>query len=413
MGNGTKHRNTTAAAGLFAVMALAVALDSSGAPPTEFRLFVSGWNETQKGRFLFDADAATATMAAYKEWGIDLMIDLEHQSLEEETPPEPTAKDARGWCNLELRADGSLWAVNVAWTPDGTARLTEKRQRYVSPAFAYDTEKRVVQIVNVAITAMPATHNTPALMAACSSKRMAKMAASGPLSPKLVSSALAAVAAKDKNAALDVLQQFLAALLGGAPSDEAPPSSAQGGAPDSSAAGAGAGAGDDDATKQKDNMAAASRVAMALTGKTDPAEAMAELTRRSQVSVELEKREATLAADRKVVEDGERRTLVGALVKLRSETPATAWSDDKGTVPCDRLSVEPIADLRARVAKLTAAAGVKPPGPGGPITPPPAGGAADAHGLDARELAICEAAKCEPATFAMLKARRNGHNTTT
>lgn len=399
------------AAALLSTATLAVVLADDGTPPKEFRIFVAGWNATEKGDFLFDDDAAQATLAAYKDWGVDLMIDLEHQSLDPETPPEPTAKDARGWCNLELRSDGSLWAVNVTWTPDGIARLTQKRQRYVSPAFAYDAERRVTQIVNVAITAMPATHNTPALIAASTTSKVAKMSA---LSPKLVQSALEAVAAKDAKTGLTVLQQILGALLGGA-SDDGPESGTPGAPPDAgaaggdtTAAGAAPGAGGDDA-KKKDNMAAAARMAMALTGKTDPGEAMAELTRRSKVAVDLEAREATLASDRKALEAGERRTLVGALVKLGVEIPATAWSDDKGTVPCDRLTKEPIAELRTRVEKLTAAGA----GRAGAIAPPAGGdGALDAKGgkefttplgvvtLSKRELDMCAELKVKPEDYA-------------
>lgn len=106
-------------------------------------------------------------MDAYKAWGVDLAIDLEHQMLDSEIAPDPTAKDARGWCQLELRSDGSLWAVNVKWTDDGRTRLLEKRQRYVSPAFNIDPDSsRITSMVNVAITAIPATHDTPALVAA-------------------------------------------------------------------------------------------------------------------------------------------------------------------------------------------------------------------------------------------------------
>lgn len=147
-------------------IALAIALNSDGSLPTEFRLFTAGWNETSKGNFLFDHKAAAETMAAYKARGVDLAIDLEHQMLDSAIA-DPTARDARGWCNLEVRADGSLWAINVKWTPDGAARLTEKRQRYVSPAFSVDGEtQRITLIFNIAITATPATHGTPALVAA-------------------------------------------------------------------------------------------------------------------------------------------------------------------------------------------------------------------------------------------------------
>lgn len=385
---------------------LAIAIAMVGdKPPTEFRLFVAGWNETEGGRFLFDAEAASATMSAYKTWGVDLAIDLEHQMLAEGIAPDPTAKDARGWCKLELRSDGSLWAVDVTWTPDGFARLTEKRQRYVSPAFGFDKEtRRVSQIVNVAITAMPATHNTPALVAA-SRKATLKgiaMASTEGLTPKLVSAALEAVASKDAKGGLGVLQQILAALLGG--SEEAPPSSSS--PPDSSVGAPPDPAATASADPKKDTMAAAARVAIALTGKTDPGEAMAELARRSTVAVDLESREATLAVDRATLESGERRKLVGELVKLGVELPATAWGDDKGTVPCARLAAEPIADLRARVALLAANA------PSKRSTPtPPAGGGTNTHNLTPAQLAICAELKCDPAVFATLQAKRDSVST--
>lgn len=154
--------------------------------PTEFRLFKKGWNVTENGKFLFDDKAAKAVMAAYQSWGVDLMIDLEHQSLEVEGgAPDPTARDARGWCKLELR-DGELWACDVKWTADGVSRLSEKRQRYISPAFEADPKtKRVLKMINVAITAMPATHKTPALIAA-------SISGGGAMDPNLVKQALEA-----------------------------------------------------------------------------------------------------------------------------------------------------------------------------------------------------------------------------
>lgn len=150
---------------------ITLAVEAKGdEPPTEFRIFKAGWNDTENGRYLFDKAAAQAVMSAYKKWGVDLAIDLEHQMLEDGIAPDPTAKDARGWCKLELRdseAGSELWAVSVSWTEDGAARLTQKRQRYISPAFAFDKKtKRVTQILNIAITAMPATHNAQELVAA-------------------------------------------------------------------------------------------------------------------------------------------------------------------------------------------------------------------------------------------------------
>ncbi len=143
-------------------LAISIAGDD---PPSEFRIFAAGWNDTEKGSFLFDEEAAASVMAAFEKWAIDVPIDLEHQMLEGDASADPTARDARGWCRLEVR-DGELWAVNVTWTPDGEARLREKRQRYISPAFSFDENDRVTQIVNVAITALPATHGAQELVAA-------------------------------------------------------------------------------------------------------------------------------------------------------------------------------------------------------------------------------------------------------
>ncbi len=136
----------------------------SNDPPTEFRMFKAGWNSTKKGKFLFDDEAAKSVMAAYKEHGVDRPIDLEHMSL------DPKAgnwdPDARGWFKLEMR-DGELWATDVRWTPDGAERLTNGKQRFISPCFAFDKEtKRVSEVINAAICAIPATMDAPALVAA-------------------------------------------------------------------------------------------------------------------------------------------------------------------------------------------------------------------------------------------------------
>ncbi len=346
-------------------------------PPSEFRLFTAGWNDTENGRYLFDAEAAASVMAAYAKWGVDIAIDLEHQMLDGRPQPDPTARDARGSCSLELRPDGSLWAVNVKWTADGAERLTQKRQRYVSPAFGVDeATSRVTSIVNVAITSIPATHDTPALVAASANGAC--------MNPDQVAAALEALTSGDDAKCAEILKGIIASAAGGEPGEEpvtdpaADPAAELDAIPDPA---------EPDATDPKKNkeMMAAARMALAITGKTNPGEAMAELTRRSKVAVDLEAREAKLSTDRKTLEAGERRTLVGSLVKLGYEIPATAWSDDKGSVPCARLLAEPIADLRARVAALTAAGGTLRKAP---AAPPTGSTAAD---MSAKEVAMCSA----------------------
>jgi phage I-like protein len=177
------------------VAQIAISADS---PAREFRLFAAGWNDTEKGRYLFDDEAAKATMSAYQRHSVDRMIDLEHLSLDDENPNfDP---DARGWCKLELR-NGELYAVDVRWTADGEARLREKRQRYISPAFAYNKEtKRVTKVLNIALTAMPATWGTSALIAASAKGNSKTMTNDYTKYPKTCEALDAAIAAGAKDA---------------------------------------------------------------------------------------------------------------------------------------------------------------------------------------------------------------------
>lgn len=148
-----------------------IRLDLAGdALPTEFLIWKVGVNTTSNGYdVLWDEEAAAATMAAYEKHGVDLMIDLQHLSLDEEAPNYDP--DARGWCKLELR-DGELWAVDVRWTPEGAERLRKKKQRYTSPAFVLDRETgRCIEIANIALVAMPGTDELPALVAAAFDRR--------------------------------------------------------------------------------------------------------------------------------------------------------------------------------------------------------------------------------------------------
>ncbi len=152
------------------VLCSAVELGEGDAPPTEFRIFRAGLNDTHKGPFLFDDEAARLVMADFQRAGVDLMIDLEHLSLKQES--KAYDPDARGHCKLAVR-NGELWAVDVKWTADGKQRLSDRRQRYTSPVVERDAEtNRVLSIFNVALCGQPATFNAQPLIAA--SKRLAE-----------------------------------------------------------------------------------------------------------------------------------------------------------------------------------------------------------------------------------------------
>lgn len=143
--------------------------------PTEFRIFKAGVNETTQGDVLFDEQAAADVMARYARENVDLIVDLNHDSVDEDAGRmRADARDARGWFKLELRAGPELWAVCATWTPDGARRLRERTQRYISPVVLYDKQTlRAKYLANVAMCAMPATLGALPLVAASKAPRVA------------------------------------------------------------------------------------------------------------------------------------------------------------------------------------------------------------------------------------------------
>jgi len=286
-------------------------------------LFAVGLNETRNGPVLFDAAAAAAVLADFELGGVDLMIDLAHDSLSEGAREHrDDADDARGWFRLAVR-NGELWAVDVTWTSDGTRRLRDRTQRYVSPAIEIDDEDRVVRIVNVALCARPATLNAPALVAREKNQLTLE---DSKMDPDLIAKALEALEAGDAAGALEILKELIASAAGAtpdAPADDAP----------------------------------AEPLAADAEPEPDPEkEQMSAQLRQLREQRTADRRELdALRAERQEREDVERRALVGELVTLECELPATAWEDptEDAPKPCKRLREEPIVSLRARVALLS------------------------------------------------------------
>ena len=130
--------------------------------PAEFRVFPLGRVETDLGTFLFTREDAEELMRRYFRKGTQISIDYEHQALEG-PPPAPAA----GWADLELRDDG-LWAVRVTWTQRAAEFLRQREYRYFSPAFITERRKdgeHIVELVNIALTNIPATHHLEPLVA--------------------------------------------------------------------------------------------------------------------------------------------------------------------------------------------------------------------------------------------------------
>jgi hypothetical protein len=137
-------------------------------PPDAFRIFKMGANVTDYGVRYYTEESARLIMAA--QGNRDVMIDLEHLSLyKDEANFDP---DARGWGRLQARPDG-LWCRNVKWTADGNERITSRKQRGISPvALSRKSDGVFVALHNLALTAMPATHDGVILIAASKGSTM-------------------------------------------------------------------------------------------------------------------------------------------------------------------------------------------------------------------------------------------------
>jgi phage I-like protein len=134
-------------------------------PPREFRIFRAGRNSTRKGVFLFDSEAAASVQAKSEAWGVEHTIDYGHAMVATADAPDPSeAGKAAGWFKLALR-NGELWAVDVRWTPAAARAISQGEWRYVSPYFQHDKAGRVLELLNVAITNLPATNHLDPLVA--------------------------------------------------------------------------------------------------------------------------------------------------------------------------------------------------------------------------------------------------------
>lgn len=388
-------------------MALTIAVGET--PPTEFRIFAAGKNTTTKGTFIFDEQAAREVMATYEAQGVDVMVDLEHLSLEHPSESRSFDPDARAWCKLEMRG-GELWATQVVWTPDGLARLQNRTQRYISPAFIFDTEtKRIEQLLNIGIVAMPATHNIAPLVAASArAQRLSGLGLEGdPIMTPEQFGQIAELLGLGADANVEDVMAALAAVV------KKVQDAANGTTTDPVGEAAPIAASAPAVVAASRRVLAAARTISRLTGKADLSQGVVELEAWRKSHLELETSRAKLAQERHDLESSERRRLVGDMVKLGHETPATAWADEKGTEPAEPWASMDMAKLRDRVAKLSAGKTKAKTGttPTGKDSPDDAGGQSftvrgEVVTLSKSELEACTAANAKPEVFAANKLTR-------
>lgn len=209
------------------------------------------------------------------------------------------------------------------------------------------------------------------------------------MDPKLAQAALDALLNDDKDAAAEILKKMLVAGASGESGSGAPPPAELGATGENA-----------ETPPEEQEMAALSRELVTLSGRGSPGEAAAYFR-------ELHAASVASKADRAKLESSERRGLVAELVRLGVEFPHTAWADKDAAgdarVPVKRLSDEPIAELRDRVAAHRTARGESAPPTGArpPVTPP---AGKEPVKLTREELAGCKRLGITPEEFAQRKA---------
>lgn len=145
------------------VVASTSAADANSAAtiPTSFRLLpmgrfrasdASGRPEEVAEGWLLTPEVAAALVASFSAKKNNLLIDYDHQTLNQNGQIAPAA----GWiAALEARPDG-LWASGVTWTARAAALIAAAEYRYISPVFSYDPQSgQVLSLAHIALTNYP------------------------------------------------------------------------------------------------------------------------------------------------------------------------------------------------------------------------------------------------------------------
>jgi len=106
--------------------------------PTEIHVVPIGeWKERE---FRIVKEDCEDIITNFEEFGIDLVIDYEHQSLNSAWNGAPAP--AAGWIHkLELREDG-IWATEVSWTEEAKELIEGGKYKYVSPVIQFNDHDR-------------------------------------------------------------------------------------------------------------------------------------------------------------------------------------------------------------------------------------------------------------------------------
>ncbi len=123
---------------------------AGGEVPMRIRLMPIGKVHTQKGDFLVDDESCERMKNAFRSHGVDIVIDYEHQTLDDVQAP------AAGWIK-ELSVDNGALIGDVEWTEKAKEYIRNGEYRYLSPVVRVNKkDNRASVLHSVALTNTPA-----------------------------------------------------------------------------------------------------------------------------------------------------------------------------------------------------------------------------------------------------------------
>ena len=118
--------------------------------PEIIRILPIGEVKSRKGDFIVDDESVELIKLYFSERKVDLVIDYEHQSLDNTQAP------AAGWITEIGSEDGAVTA-KVKWTDKAGEYLRNREYRYLSPVvLVRKSDRRAVAVQSVALTNTPA-----------------------------------------------------------------------------------------------------------------------------------------------------------------------------------------------------------------------------------------------------------------
>lgn len=138
-----------------------LAVGEAKTPPTEFRVFANGMNESTKGPIICDSAACAMVLQRYRKRGLDkLPFDAGHGMA------YGTDHRAYGWFVPGSDGNGELWATKIKWNQIALDAFSDSQFRFFSPwgLVGYE-DGRIKELINIALTNIPATNGLKPLVA--------------------------------------------------------------------------------------------------------------------------------------------------------------------------------------------------------------------------------------------------------